>query len=331
MPSLRRRLVVLAVAALAAPLAGCKRRADPGAAAPTLIGLVTKTETNPFFVKLRTSAADRARQHGVELVALAGKFDGDNEGQVAAIENLIARGVKGILIVPSNSSGILGAIKRARAKGILVTALDTATDPPDAVDGTFATDNVEAGRLQGAWLKAALGGRAAKIVMLDGSPGSSVDKQRHDGFLAGMGITDTDPAIVGRANCHGDQAKAHAAMENLLQAHPEVNVVYTINEPTARGAYAAIAARNKQGQILIGSIDGSCPGVRDVKQGKVGATSMQFPKAMAEKGVDAVIEFVRSGKRPAGFVSTGEELITDRPMPGLPSRNATAALTSCWE
>jgi fructose transport system substrate-binding protein len=58
---------------------------------------------------------------------------------------------------------------------------------------------------------------------------------------------------------------------------------------------------------------------------------MQFPKAMAEKGVDAVVEFVKTGKRPAGFVSTGEELITDRPMAGLPSRDTTAALTSCWE
>jgi fructose transport system substrate-binding protein len=324
-----RRLVLLVIVALAVP-AACKKK-EPAAGGPILIGLVTKTETNPFFVKLRTSAAARAKQQGAELVALAGKFDGDNEGQVAAIENLIARGVKGILIVPSNSSGILGAIKRARARGILVTALDTATEPADAVDGTFATDNVEAGRLQGAWLKAALGARPAKIIMLDGSPGSTVDQQRHDGFLAGFGITDADAAIVGRANCHGDQAKAHAAMENLLQAHPEVNVVYTINEPTARGAYVAIAAKNRQSQILLGSIDGSCPGVRDVKDGKVGATSMQFPKAMAEKGVDAVVEFVKTGKRPAGFVSTGEELITDRPMAGLPSRDTTAALTSCWE
>jgi fructose transport system substrate-binding protein len=321
-------VVVLAVLA---SFGACKKSERAAAGGPILIGLVTKTETNPFFVKLRTSAAARAEQHGAQLIALAGKFDGDNEGQVAAVENLISRGVKGILITPSNSSAILGAIKRARSKGILVTALDTTTDPPDAVDGTFATDNQAAGRLQGAWLKAALGGRPARIIMLDGSPGSSVDKQRHDGFLEGFGVKDGDPAIVGRANVHGDQAKAHAAMENLLQAHPDVNVVYTINEPVARGAYVAMAAKNRQGQILLGSIDGSCAGVRDVKEGKVGATSMQFPKAMAERGVDAVVEFVKTGKRPTGFVSTGEELITDRPQPGLASRDSTAALTSCWE
>jgi fructose transport system substrate-binding protein len=325
-----RAAITVLLATLA--VAGCKSKApSAGAAGPIRVGLVTKTESNPFFVKLRESAAARARHHGAELIALAGKFDGDNEGQVAAIENLIARGAKGILITPSNSSAILGAIKRARAKGILVTAIDTATEPADAVDGTFATDNFQAGRLQGAWLKAALGATPAKIVMLDGSPGSTVDKQRHDGFLAGFGITDADPMIVGRANVHGDQAKAHAAMENLLQAHPEVNVVYTINEPVARGAYVAIAARNKQDKILIGSIDGSCAGVKDVKDGKVGATSMQFPTAMAEKGVDAVVAFAKTGARPAGFVSTGEQLVTDRPMPGLSAIDTAAAGKSCWE
>lgn len=322
------KLASLPLLILTLAIAGCPRKAVEG---PVRIGLVTKTETNPFFVKLRNAAAERARHHGVELVALAGKFDGDNEGQVAAVENLVTRGVKGILITPSNSSAIIGAIKRARARGILVTALDTETDPPDVVDGTFATNNHEAGRLQGAWLKAALGARPAKIVMLDGSPGSSVDKQRHDGFLAGFGIRDDDPAIVGRANAYGDQAKAHTAMENLLQAHPEVNVVYTINEPVARGAYLALAARNRQGNVLVGSIDGSCAGVKDVKDGKVGATSMQFPGTMAERGVDAVVEFVKTGKRPSGFVSTGEELITDRPQPGLRSRDTRAALASCWE
>ena len=113
------------------------------------IGLITKTEVNPFFVKMRQAAEAEAKKHGAKLIARFGKFDGDNEGQVAAIENMISAGVKGILITPSNSTGVLGAVKKARDKGILVIALDTATDPADAVDATFATDNFEAGVLQG--------------------------------------------------------------------------------------------------------------------------------------------------------------------------------------
>jgi fructose transport system substrate-binding protein len=313
-----------------ASLGGCSKKAATPAPGALRIGLVTKTETNPFFVKLREAATERARLRGAELIALSGRFEGDNEGQVAAIENLIRKGVKGILIAASNSSAIVAAIGSARARGILVTALDTPTDPADAVDGTFATDNREAGRLEGAWLKRALGARPARIAMLDGVPGSRTDSERHQGFLQGFGIPEGDPAIVGRANVYGDQAKAHAAMENLLQAHPDLNVVYTINETVARGAYGAIAARRKPGQILLGSIDGGCDGVKDIRDGKLGATVMQFPRQMAELGVDAVVEFAQTGRKPSGFVDTGARLITHQPQPGLDSQDIAFGLTSCW-
>ncbi|HEY4814315.1 MAG TPA: substrate-binding domain-containing protein, partial [Chthoniobacterales bacterium] len=80
----------------------------------TVIGLVTKTEVNPYFVKLRQAATAEAEKQGAKLIARFGKFDGDNEGQVAAVEDLISAGVKGILITPNNSTGMLGIIKKAR-------------------------------------------------------------------------------------------------------------------------------------------------------------------------------------------------------------------------
>ena len=235
----------------------------PAAAAggSILIGLVTKTETNPFFVKMRESAQEQAKALNVQVEALAGKYDGDNEGQITAIQNLVAKGAKGILITPSNSSGLLSAFKAARDKGILVLALDTATDPADAVDALFATDNTKAGELDGQWAKKTMGDKPAKIAMLDGTPGGLVDTQRHDGFLKGFGISDNDPMIVGRENTNGDQAKGQTAMENLLQRNPDINLVYTINEPAAAGAFTAIQARGKEKDILITSIDGGCAGV----------------------------------------------------------------------
>jgi fructose transport system substrate-binding protein len=323
------RPVAIAMAVVALALASSCKASDP-AHDRLLIGLVTKTETNPFFVKLREAATARAREQGAEVIALAGRFEGDSEGQVTAIESLVSKGVRGILVTPSNSSAILSAVKRARDKGILVAALDTPTDPADAVEGTFATDNREAGRLQGAWLRAALSGKAAKVVLLNGTPGSAVDSDRRNGFLQGFGIAEGDPSIVGRADAYGDQTKAQTAMENLLQAHPDVTVVYTINEPTARGAYAAIAARGKQDQIVMASIDGGCDGVADVKDGKLGATVMQFPKRMAEQGVDAVVNYAKTGQRPEGFVDTGAVLITDRPQPGLSAKDTIFGLASCW-
>ncbi|MET7287004.1 substrate-binding domain-containing protein [Streptomyces sp. NPDC005573] len=291
------------------------------------VGLVTKTNSNPYFVKLRDSAKAEAGKRGARLIALAGKFDGDNEGQVDAINNLVAQHVKGILITPSNSSGILGAIKAARAKGIVVIALDTATDPADAVDATIATDNKAAGVAQGAYVKAALGSRKPDVVLLDGTPGSTVDELRHSGFLQGMGLTGKSPEIKGTAVTNGDQTKAQTAMENLYQRDRNVNAVYTLNEPAAAGAAKALGGKK---DVVIGSIDGSCSGVRNVHDGKFAATVMQFPRKMAELGVDAVVDFAKKGKKPSGFIDTGSQLITDKPLAGLASKDTAWGLKNCW-
>ncbi|MCP2168555.1 substrate-binding domain-containing protein [Goodfellowiella coeruleoviolacea] len=294
------------------------------------IGLVTKTDSNPYFVELRESAKAEADKSGAELIALAGKFDGDNDGQVAALENLVQQGVKAILVTPSNSTGILGAIKQARDKGILVIALDTRTDPESAVDATLATDNTEAGRLEGQYVKAALGDRPPAVIMLDGTPGGTVDQQRHDGFLQGIGLAEGAPQILGAEPTNGDQNKAQQAMENLLQRNSSVNAVYNINEPAARGGQAALQARGLTDGVVVGAIDGGCQGVRDVQAGKYAVTVMQFPKKMAEQGVQAGVEFARTGKKLSGFVNTGAVVITDKPVPGVDSKDTAWGLQNCW-
>jgi fructose transport system substrate-binding protein len=326
----RRVLAAALVAGVLVASAGCGSDDSGSGGEKVKVGLVTKTETNPFFVKMREAASAQAKESNAELIALSGKFDGDNEGQVAAIENLMSRGVKGILITPNNSTGILGAIKKARDRGIVVIALDTATDPEDAVDATYATDNKEAGRLQGAYVRKVLGSKPPKLVMLDGTAGGTVDTFRHDGFLDGFGIKDGDPAIVGQENTNGDQNKAQTAMENLLQRHSDVNAVYTINEPTARGGYAAIKAKGLEKQVTIGSIDGGCQGVQDVKDGKYAATVMQFPNKMAAEGVQAVVKFAGDNSKPSGFNNTGAQLITDKPLAGLESKDTAWGLENCW-
>lgn len=304
--------------------------AGSGGGGTVKIGLVTKTETNPFFVKLRESAKAQAEKQGAQLIALAGKFDGDNEGQVAAVENLIQQGVKGILITPNNSTGIIASLKKAKEKGILTIALDTETDPKDAVDATYATNNVTAGELQGKLVKAILGSTAPKVLMMDGTAGGTVDEMRHRGFLQGMGLTDSSPEILGKANTNGDQNKAQAAMENLLQRSTDVNAVYVINEPAARGAYAAIKAKGLASKVTMVGIDGGCQGVNDVKAGSYVGTVMQFPKKMAEQGVDAVVTYAKDGTKPSGFQDTGAQLISDKTMSGFDIKDTAWGLQNCW-
>ena len=309
--------------------------------------LITKTETNPFFVKMREGASAKAAELGVELKAYAGKDDGDNEGQVAAVETCIADGVKGILITPSDTKAIVPAIKKARDAGILVIALDTPLEPIEAADQTMATDNFQAGFLIGAYAKAKLGDAAkdAKIGFLDiNTKQVTVDVLRDQGFMKGFGIDvkdanvigdEDDPRIVGHDYTNGNPEGGRKAMENLLQINPDINVIHTINEPAAAGAYEALKAVGKEKQVLIMSVDGGCPGVKDVAAGVIGGTSQQYPLLMASMGVEAIKKFADTGEKPGvtegkNFFDTGVQLITDSPVDGVPSIDTKKGLELCW-
>jgi fructose transport system substrate-binding protein len=312
-----------------------------------VVGLITKTDTNPFFVKMKEGAQQAADKAGLKLQTFAGKQDGDNEAQVQAIESLISAGARGFLITPSDSKAIVPAIDKAKQQGMLVIALDTPTDPADAADATFATDNYQAGKLIGQWAKAkfAADGKQAKIAMLDLNANAvSVDVKRDQGFLDGFGIPvgdpnkigdENDPRISGHDVTDGAEDGGRTAMENLLQKDPSINLVYTINEPAAAGAYQAIKAAGKDKAVTIVSIDGGCPGVDNVKAGVIGATSMQFPLKMASLGIEALDKFIDDGTKPqatAGkyFVDTGATLITDQAQSGIESQDSAWGKQNCW-
>ena len=332
---MRKTLIASALAsALALAAGGALAQAQP------VIGLITKTETNPFFVKMKEGAAEAAKAKGAKLLTGSGKADGDNAGQVTAMENMIAAGAKTILITPSDSKAIIPSIKKARDKGVLVIALDSPTDPADGTDALFATDNYKAGVLIGEYAKAALGGKAAKIVTLDLFPGHPVGAQRHNGFLKGMGLTAPDAksnelggkaaGVACSADSFGDQAKGQTAMENCLQKVPDANLVYTINEPAAAGAYNALKKAGKEKNVIIVSVDGGCAGVGDVGKGVIAATSQQYPLKMASMGVEAGVEYAKTGKKPSGYTDTGVTLIANKALPGVDSKDVKTGTQLCW-
>src|SRR6266498_3979044 len=199
--------------AMVMTLAGCGSSPNSagGGGGEIGVGLITKTDTNPFFVKMKDGATKEASAKGAKLQTAAGKFDGDNASQVTAIENMVASGVKGILITPS--------------------------DTQSAVDALFATNNFKAGELIGQYAKAAFGSKPATIATLDLKPGITVGVLRHNGFLNGFGAATVDqsasnqvsaPQVVCSNDTEGDQAKGQTAMENCLQKDPGINLIYTI-------------------------------------------------------------------------------------------------------
>jgi ABC-type sugar transport system substrate-binding protein len=323
----------------------------PGSAGAIGVTLITKTASNPFFVAMANGAKESADALGITLTTAAGKEDGDTATQIQAIENAISKGDKGILITPSGPD-VNPAIKSARDAGLLVIALDTPPDPADTVDITFATDNFLAGELIGQWTAKSLNGQPATIALLDlfDDKVVSVDYERDQGFLTGMGIDTVDAkkngdeaptgnysggtyTIACNLATKGAEDGGQTAMENCLSANPDINVVYTINEPAANGAYKALQAAGKTATIV--SVDGGCAGVDFVKQGVIGATSQQYPLKMASLGVQAINDLVTTGAKPAvteglDFFNTGVALVTDTPVDGVESIDSTEAAAICW-
>ena len=321
--------------------------ATPAAAADVGACLITKTDINPFFVKMKEGATAKAEELGISLSSYAGKVDGDHESQVAAIETCIADGAKGILLTASDTKAIVEPVQKARDAGLLVIALDTPLEPIDAADATFATDNFEAGRLIGAWAAASLGADAAnaKIAMLDLNESQpSVGVLRDQGFLTGFGIDvkdvskwgdEDDPRIIGNEVTSGNEEGGRRAMENLLLKDQDINVVYTINEPAAAGAYETLKAFGKEDGVLIVSVDGGCPGVKNVEDGVIGATSQQYPLLMASLGIEAIAAFAENGSKPEpseglDFFNTGVNLVTGSPAAGVESISIQEGLDRCW-
>jgi fructose transport system substrate-binding protein len=323
-------VLLLAVAGVA--VAATSASAKPAAkSAPIKVGLITKDVTNPFFVKMKAGASAQAKKLGATLLYAAGKNSSDNAGQITAIENMVTAGVKGILITVADGKAENAAIAKARKAGVLVIALDSPTTPTTAVDALFATNNLNAGILIGKYARAATKGKTVTIAMLDEHAGSSVGALRHNGFTKGFGIKNNDKQIACVANGGGDTPDSQTAMENCLQKNPDINVVYTINEPSAAGAWTALKNAGKSpSDVTIVSVDGGCAGVRNVKAGIIDATSQQYPLLMASRGVSTIVAYSKSGKKASGYTDTGVNLIAKTTAPGVTSKSVSYGLAHCW-
>lgn len=319
------------------------------------VSLITKDSTNPFFVAMQEGAKKAADEKGIDITIASGKEEGDDQGQIDAIEAAITAQQQGILITPM-STGVNDAITKARDAGLFVIALDTPPDPPDTVDITFATDNRKAGNLIGEYAAAKLNGQKAVIALLDifDDKVVSVDYNRDQGFLEGMGIEDIgDPKIngdepktgsysggeyeiVGNVATGANEEGGRTGMEQLLSKNSDINVVYTINEPTAAGATAALEAQGKSlDDVVVVSVDGGRAGVEAVQNGSIDATSQQYPAKMVELGVDAIIKIVKTGEKPENspgldFYDTGVTLIAKEPVEGVESEDPQYGLDNAW-
>ena len=249
---------------------------------------------------------------------------------------MTTQGAKGILITPAVSKAIVPAIEKARAAGVIVIALDTPPEPQDAADALFATDNKKAGVLIGQYAKAYVEKnkhRRRRSPCSTSAPAHrSASCATTASSRASASRTATRRSSAPRTPL-GDRAKGQAAMEQLLQKDPDINVVYSINEPSGFGGATALKAAGKDPEdFLIVSVDGGCEAItKGIKPGIIDATSQQYPQNMAKLGVEAVVKAAqRRREAVGGYVDTGVDLITDEPMDGVESKDSAFGEENCW-
>jgi fructose transport system substrate-binding protein len=322
----------------------------------TGVSLILKTQSNPYFIAMKQAAQAEADKTGVHLSVATGLADGDTQTQINAIDTAIARGDQGIMIT-SNGSAVNAALRLAKDYGLYVIALDTPLDPVDTADVTYATNNFEAGKLIGEYAAERLAGKKAVIAMLDlyDDQVVSVDIDRDHGFLTGMGIDPGSKTLNAKEAtsgtytggkggdyqiaCHqatqGAVDGGRTAMEQCLSRNPDINVVYTINEPAGEGAYAALKAGNREDKAFVVTIDGSCQGMSDIEKGIFAADATQYPGKMAQLGVNAISQIAKGGQAPSlapgeTFLDTGTKLVTAKPLPGISSQTVDEGKQACW-
>ncbi|KUK94010.1 MAG: Periplasmic binding protein/LacI transcriptional regulator [Thermotogales bacterium 46_20] len=253
------------------------------------IGLSLSTLNNPFFVTLRDGALDQAAELGV-TVLVADAMDSPAK-QLNDIEDLIQQGVDLIIVNPTDSDAIVTAVEQANRAGIPVITVDRGSSGGNVI-AHIASDNVAGGRMAGEFLAELLGGRG-KVIELQGILGTSAARDRGRGFAEAManypGIT-----VVARQTANFNRAEGLMVMENLLQAHPDINGVFAQNDEMALGAIEAIKAAGLLDKIHVVGFDAVDDAVDAVERGEMAATVAQQPYEMGWLSVLKAYEYLET-------------------------------------
>ena len=259
------------------------------AMAKDAIALVISTLDNPFFVTLKEGAEKQAKALDYDLVVLDSQNDPAKE--LANVEDISVRGVKILLINPTDSDAVGNAIAVANQKKLPVITLDRAANKGQVI-AHIASDNTAGGEMAGNYIAEKLG-KGAKIIQLEGIAGTSAARERGAGFAKAAQAHDFK--ILASQPADFDRSKGLNVMENLLTAQPEVQGVFAQNDEMALGALRAIQAAGKKDLVLVG-FDGTDDGVKAVKGGKMAATIAQQPEKIGEIGVQTADKVLKGEK-----------------------------------
>lgn len=258
------------------------------AQAQDTMAIVLSTLNNPFFVTMKDGAEAKAEELGYKLIVLDSQNDPSKE--LSNIEDLTIRGVKAILINPTDSDAVSNAIRMANRSSIPVLTLDRGASRGDVVSH-IASDNVIGGEMAGHFIMEKVGEKA-KVIQLEGIAGTSAARERGEGFMnavngSGLELLASQPADF-------DRTKGLNVMENLLAANPDVEAVFAQNDEMALGALRAVQASGKD--VMIVGFDGTDDGIAAINRGLLGATVAQQPDLIGSLGIEMADKVLKGEK-----------------------------------
>jgi len=271
------------------------------------IGLSILTSSNPFFIEIADAMKEAAAKSGYEVIVVSGDHNPDK--QQNQVKNFIIQKVAAIVLTPCDSRAVGTAIQEANQAGIPVFTADIACIAEGAkVITHVATDNYSGGRQAAVAMVEALAGKG-KVAILDFPQVESV-MLRTKGFRDELAERnqkgEIDIEIVATLPADGVKDKGYKATQDLLQAHPDLNGIFAINDPSALGCYAAIENTNMAGKIKIIGFDGQIDGKQAIRDGKIYADPIQFPKRIGTQTVDAIVKYLDGEEVPPSLLIPAE-------------------------
>jgi ABC-type sugar transport system substrate-binding protein len=296
---------VLAMTAMLAATAAAK----PSKQEETVkLGFITKFPVD-FFFTLQNAAKkwDKATP-GATVVYAQGKSGTDDAGEIAAIQNMVAQGVKGIAITPT-SAAVSAALDKAIKAGVKVVLMDNDIPKWRNKSSVVATNNYKGGVLAGKFLATKL--KAGDTLgILEGVPGVPALDARVSGMLAGLGALRSQIKVVSKLRTDCDQTKGATAAQTMLTANQNLTAIYGACGPPILGAIQSVKnAGIEPGGIILVGFDASPDEVAAIRAGTETASVAQFPAKIGSLGIATLYNAVK-GKKVAKNVDTGTALVT---------------------
>ena len=270
------------------------------------IAVVISTLNNPWFVILGNTAKQRAEELGYKAVIFDSQNDASKEN--SNFDDIISSGYKAILFNPTDAKGSISNVKAAKEAGIPVFCMDREIDANNLATSQILSDNYSGAVLVGQYFVKVLNGKGIYVELL-GLVGDNNTWNRSKGFHS---VVDNYPGLkmVAQQSADFDRNKAMEVLESILQVHPDINAVFCGNDAMAMGAYQAVLAAGKKDKILIFGFDGAADVVQAIKEGKIEATGMQFPRIMAKTAAEYADKYIKGKRDFPQKVPVAVELVT---------------------